>query len=63
MQASIIIPIISALCLLVKLVFGIEINQELQSEIADAVLAVTLTAITVLGVIKSHQSKKLTNLK
>jgi uncharacterized membrane protein len=63
MQASILIPIISVLCLFLKTAFGIEINEELQSSIADAVVAGSLAIIGILGVIKAHNSKKLTNLK
>ena len=63
MQASIILPVIAVLALCIKSVFGIEINEELQSTIADAVLAVVLAVMGILGVVKAHQSKKLTNRK
>lgn len=63
MQASIVLPVIAVIALLIKTVFGIEIDHELQSSIADATVAITLAVIGVLGVIKNHQSKKLTNLK
>jgi uncharacterized membrane protein len=63
MQASIIAPIVAVMALLAKSAFGIEIGAELQEQIADAVLSVTLAVVAVFGVVKSHQDKKLTNLK
>lgn len=63
MQASIILPIVAVLSLLVKLVFGIEIGEELQAQIADALLNAVLAVIAIFGVVKAHKNKKLTNLE
>lgn len=63
MQASIIAPIIAVLALLAKAVFGIEIGEELQAQIADAVLTSVLAIVALFGVVKAHKSKKLTNLQ
>lgn len=63
MQASIIVPIIAVISLLVKAVFGIEIGEELQAQIADAFLTASLAVIAVFGVLKAHKNKKLTNLE
>ena len=63
MQVSIIAPIIAVLALLVKSVFGIEIGEELQAQIADGVISIGLAIVATLGVVKAHQSKKLTNLQ
>lgn len=63
MQASIILPIVAVISLLVKAVFGIEIGEEVQAQIADAVLNASLAIIAVLGIVKAHKNKKLTNLE
>lgn len=63
MQASIILPIVAVLSLLVKGVFGIEIGEEVQAQIADAVLNASLAIIAVFGIVKAHKNKKLTNLE
>lgn len=63
MQASIILPIVAVVSLLVKAVFGIEIGEEVQAQIADAVLNASLAIIAVLGIVKAHKNKKLTNLE
>jgi uncharacterized membrane protein len=63
MQASILIPIISFIALVVKEVFHIEIDANQQTVIVNGIVAVGLAVVTVLGIIKKHQSKKLTNLQ
>jgi uncharacterized membrane protein len=63
MQTSIIVPIIAVLALLIKSVFGIEIGQELQTQFAEGLTAFALAVVAVFGIIKSHKSKNITNLK
>lgn len=63
MQVSIIAPIIAVLALLAKGLFGIEIGEELQAQLVEGVLSAVLALVAVFGVVKAHQSKKLTNLK
>ena len=63
MQASIIVPIVAVLALLLKSVFGIEIGEEIQTKFAEGITAITLAIIAIFGVIKAHKSKSITNLK
>lgn len=63
MQASILIPLVAFIALLVKELFHIEIDANQQTVIVNGLVAIGLAVITVLGIVKKHNSKKLTNLK
>lgn len=58
MQASIIIPVLTLIALVVKSIFGIEIGEETIEQIADGIVTLGLGVITVIGVVKSHQKKE-----
>jgi uncharacterized membrane protein len=53
MNKLLIIPIISAICLLVKVIFGIDIGTEDQNTIAEAVFAL----ITIVGLFIDPKKK------
>lgn len=61
MQATIIMPIVAVLALLAKGVFGIEIGEELQAQIADAILNMALAVIAVVGIVKGQRKNKTPN--
>lgn len=63
MQASILIPIVAMLALVMKEIFQVEIDANQQTVIVNGLVAVGLGVVALLGIMKKHQSKKLTNLK
>lgn len=54
----IIVPIVAVLAMVVKLITGIELDQETQAVIAESVGYVVLGVTGVIGVVKSFDKKK-----
>ena len=57
MSKTIIIPIVSTLALLAKLVFKVDISEDLQQQLVDVSSSVILVGVTVWGVFKNHKKK------
>lgn len=58
MQATIIVPIVALFALVMKQVFGIELGETEQAQIADGILAISLGAVALIGVLSKHNKKK-----
>ena len=57
MQATVIIPILSLIALVIKSVFGIEIGQEEIEQVADIIVTIILGAVTLVGNLKTYSTK------
>ena len=57
MQATVIIPILSLIALVIKSVFGIEIGQEEIEQVADIIVTIILGAVTLVGILKTYSTK------
>ncbi len=51
---TIIAPIVAVIAITLQLVFGIEINQELQSEVVAALANVAIVGVTLYGILHNH---------
>lgn len=58
MSKTIIAPIVAVIALLVQFVFGVEIPEEVVNELTLTITNTALVAITLMGIIKSHDKKK-----
>lgn len=57
MQATIFIPILSVIALIIKAVTGYEIGEEVIQQVADLLVTVTLGVIGIVGIIKTYSKK------
>lgn len=55
---TMVLPIIAALCILLKLITEIEINEAIQTQIAEAVTNVILVGFIIYGIVKNHKEDK-----
>lgn len=55
---TMILPIIAALCIFLKLITGIEIDEAIQAQIAEAVTNVILVGFIIYGIVKNHKEDK-----
>lgn len=55
---TMVLPIIAALCILLKLITGIEIDEAIQTQIAEAVTNVILVGFIIYGIVKNHKEDK-----
>lgn len=55
---TMVLPIIAALCILLKLITGIEIDEAIQAQIAEAVTNIILVGFVVYGIVKNHKEDK-----
>lgn len=54
MSKTMIAPVIAVACMAVQLLFGVKISEELQSQVADAIVNIVLVATAIYGVFKNH---------
>lgn len=57
MQATIFIPILSVIALIIKAVTGYEIGEEVIQQVADLLVTVSLGVIGIVGIIKTYSKK------
>ena len=57
MQATIFIPVLSLIALVLKAVFGVEIGEETIHQVADILVTVTLGIIALIGIFKTYSKK------
>lgn len=56
MTKTMILPFLAVIVVAVKFVMGIDINEDVQNQIADWLVATSSIASLVYGIIKSHRS-------
>ena len=59
MSKAMVLPIIAVICLVLKSAFGIEIGADVQGQIADAIVVVSLAVVAVIGIVKDNKKKDL----
>lgn len=57
MQASVILPFISVLALLVGAIFHIEIKEDVQLQIAEVIAGLVATVFVIRGIIQNHKKE------
>lgn len=55
---SVILPILAVLAMIVQGVFGVDISEELQNQIAEVVINVIGVSFLIYGVFKNHKKEK-----
>lgn len=55
---SVVAPIIAVIAIALQLVFGVEIPEELQNNITDAIINIVLVGTVVYGIITNHTKNK-----
>ena len=58
MYASVVAPLIAVIAFFAQVVFGVNLSEELQSQIAEAIINVGLAGVATYGVIKGQLIKK-----
>lgn len=54
---TVIIPIISVICIAIKLVLGVEINEDIQTQITDIIFNTFLLGTILYGIFKNHKDE------
>jgi len=52
---SVIAPIVAVIAMSIQLIFGVELNDEIQSNIVTNIINVSALAAVVYGIFKNHQ--------
>lgn len=58
MQATVFIPILSVIALVLKSFFGVEVSEDTISKLADALVTITLAIISLVGILKTYHKKQ-----
>jgi hypothetical protein len=57
MYKTMIAPIIAALALVVQLIFGVTVGEELQNQVVDVIANGIFVGVVIYGIIKNHKKK------
>lgn len=58
MYKTIIAPIIATIAIVVQLLFGIDISEEVQSQVVEALVNVIAVGAILYGIIKNHKREE-----